>query len=876
MTGGLFDRWRAAPVAVPETLPAVGLQVWLDDQARVLRLAGPLRTLLALPARSEARVHDYVEQHSWLVLEGEPADWQGQPLDLDFRTVMGHALHTRGWLQRQASGWMLQLFDIGDLLREQRWDRQRPLLGEIGHALRECGSERLAQTTAEQLQSLAEHWQASSLRLMLRESGGWRHYAGSEGAWPWPDDPRLQGWLDALPAHTLIEVCDDPELLALCGGVSLFLVPYRLGLDAEAWILCAGARQVPPADMALALARTLAEPLLVRHRRQQMQRQAHHLDDLQRQLGAGWWEWPAHADLHLEPALARTFGLPCQASPAQWLARLHPADREAAQLALAQAREGAGLSLSIRLADSDPQGAPRWFHWAGHGQGGLLRGFLLDISALKVQEQQAGAARARLENLIASSPAVIYVQRYAEGALHSDFFSASLGPLLGWAADSEQARQPGLAVHPQDRPLWLERTRSLLREGQVRCRYRLRDHLGGYHWMHDEARLLRDDLGQPLEVVGLWLDVSEATEAAERMRQSEERYRVLVEDSPAMICRYRPDLTLLFGNRPLADYLGCAPEQLQGADLGQWFSDSQREAFVQRLQALTPEQPLGSAEICVQLPGREHAWWVWADRGLFDAEGRLLEVQAVGRDNTDVRRSQQQLLQGAKMATLGELATGLVHEINQPLNVMQMAVGNTLKRLQSGTADPAYLEEKLRRIEGQVVRAARLVEHMRVYGRRSAVERERFAAWAAVEGARALLEEGLRGKGVELCLERPEAQPQVLGHQDQVEQVLINLMVNARDALLEKGRQQPWIRVRQVVQGERLCLLVEDNAGGIDPRLHERIFEPFFTTKPAGVGTGLGLSVSHGIVSRMGGSLTVANAIEGACFQVVLPLHSTN
>lgn len=878
MSGGLFDRWFAAPVPAqaPEATPAVGLQLWLDDQARVLRLAGPLRSLLALPGQAGARVHDYLERHSWLVLEGHPADWQGQPLDLDFHTVMGHALHTRGWLQRHEQGWMLQLFDIGDLLREQRWDRQRPLLGEIGHALRECGAERLAQTVREQLRSLAEHWQAAALRLVLREPGGWRHFASSDDAWPWPDDRRLRDRLDQWPAQTLIEVRDDPDLLALCGGASLFLVPYRQGLEAEAWMLCAGAHQVPAVDMAMALVRSLTEPLLVRHRRQQLQHQAHHLDDLQQQLGAGWWEWPAHGDLQLDPALAAALGFDNRVGQAQWLARLHPADREPAQLALDQARDGQALSLGVRLLDRDPLAAPRWFHWVGQGRGGQLRGFLLDISALKAQEQQAGAARARLENLIARSPAVIYVQRYAEGALHSDFYSASLAPLLGWEADGELARQPGLAVHPDDRPLWLERTRSLLRDGLVRCRYRLRDHLGGYHWMLDEARLLRDDLGQPLEVVGLWLDVSEATEAAERMRQSEERYRVLVEDSPAMICRYRPDLTVLFGNRPLADYLGCTPEQLQGADLGQWLSADQREGFLQRLRALTPEQPVSSAEICLQLPGREHAWWVWADRGLFDGEGRLLEVQAVGRDNTEVRRSQQQLLQGAKMATLGELATGLLHEINQPLNVMRMAVVNALKRLENGAADPAYLEDKLRRIEAQVERAARLVEHMRVYGRRSTVERERFAAWGAVQGAHALLEEGLRGKGVALHLESPEAMPQVLGHQDQLEQVLINLMVNARDALLEQQVAQPWIRVRQALHGERLWLLVEDNAGGIDARLHERIFEPFFTTKPVGVGTGLGLSVSHGIVSQMGGELRVSNTPGGACFCIELPVHCTS
>ncbi|MGK9559325.1 hypothetical protein O6495_24170, partial [Salmonella enterica subsp. enterica] len=92
--------------------------------------------------------------------------------------------------------------------------------------------------------------------------------------------------------------------------------------------------------------------------------------------------------------------------------------------------------------------------------------------------------------------------------------------------------------------------------------------------------------------------------------------------------------------------------------LGEWLSTEQREAFVQRIQQLTPEFPVSTAEISLQLPGREHAWWVWSDRGVFDEHGTLVEVQAVGRDNTEVRRSQQQLTKSAKMATLGEMATG--------------------------------------------------------------------------------------------------------------------------------------------------------------------------------------------------------------------------
>lgn len=119
-------------------------------------------------------------------------------------------------------------------------------------------------------------------------------------------------------------------------------------------------------------------------------------------------------------------------------------------------------------------------------------------------------------------------------------------------------------------------------------------------------------------------------------------------------------------------------------------------------------------------------------------------------------------------------------------------------------------------------------------------------------------------------------QVQVRGYVDQLEQVLINLMVNARDALLSKREAnrdfQPWIAVSAESDEHVVRLWVEDNGGGIDQRLLERIFEPFFTTKPVGVGTGLGLSVSYGIVENMGGRLSVRNGDEGARFCIELPV----
>ncbi|MGH8438036.1 MAG: ATP-binding protein [Pseudomonas sp.] len=893
MSGGprLFGRWRGhSTVAVvepqqPASVPAVGLQLWLDDEARVQRMAGPLRSVLALPAHSQVRLQDYVQPYSLLVLEGEPMDWQAQPLDLDFKTAGGGTLHTRGWLLGQPGSWLLQLFDIGDLLQHRQQslgaERQRHLTSHLAAELRDCSIERLGQVAQEQLQWLVRHWRASAGRVLLQGEQGWQTYASSSDPLHWPSDEVMGQLLDRLVSGQMVSSITHPDLQALLPQIDSYLLPYAQGHRVQAWLVCVAPCEALVAADALSACAAYAEPLVSRLAAFDLQQQSERLDSLQLQLGAGWWQWRLNENsLQLDPGLAASLGMPTQLTISQWLSRVHPADREAAQLALGELqRDGCALHLNLRLLDHNLPANPRWFRLCGQvrgsGQQRRLQGFMLDISDIKQQQLQAGAAQARLENLIASSPAVIYIQRYAEGALQAEFFSASLHPMLGWEQSGEAPLQPGQWVHPEDQALWLARTRTLLHEGQVRSRYRLRDHQGGYHWVLDEARLLRDDLGLPVEVVGIWLDVTEATEAAERMRASEERYRVLVEDSPAMICRYTPELNLVFGNQPLADYLECSTAQLAGMNLGQWLSAAQREAFVERLAGLTVEQPVSTAEICLELPGREHAWWVWADRGLFDEQGRLLEIQAVGRDNTQVRRTQQQLLQSAKMATLGEMATGLAHEINQPLNVMRMAVVNALKRLENGDVQVDYLQDKLKRIDAQVLRASRVVDHMRVFGRRSAIEQQLFAPWQAVEGALSLLADGLRGKGVELRVDTPQQQGAVRGHQDQLEQVLINLLVNARDALLAQREQhrelQPWIALRMEVDERQVRLWVEDNGGGIEPRLLERIFEPFFTTKPVGVGTGLGLSVSYGIIEAMGGCLSVDNGADGARFCIELP-----
>lgn len=896
--GRLLGRNGALEIDTPAP-PSAGLHVHLDNQGRVLDLSGTLRPQLP-PLVNSPRLQELLSARSAVTVEGVPVDWQRHSLDLDFHGIAGQVLHTRGTLQPYDNGWLLHAVDIGDLLGGRQLAEQREqnhqLTSRVSEQLRVCSLSRLPEVFNEQLSSVAQRWRIPCVALALldQEDQGWMiysQYANHDAPLFWHTGQRLGTCLDSLNGTTPLSLQapygrgEHPRLHSIFGNADGFLVPYRDGQGIAAWLLCgAYSGQLHSNDRDwLNLAAALAAPLLSRLREHRHHQQLERQEALQGLLGTGWFELlPASGEIQLAPQLMRNLG-PQEAATRQaldtWLNLIHPADRQELHSRLRDLQTlGKPLLASVRL-NRDDSTTPTWYRVQGQvlGAGEQRRwvGFMLDISDIQNQQLQADAARARLDNLIASSPAVIYVQRYVNGALQPVFFSHSLLPLLGRTLAECTHDSLVQWVHPDDRDLYFQRTRQLLREGSVRSRYRVQDAHGDYHWLLDEAKLLRDDLGVPVEAVGLWLDVTEATLAAQQIKDSEERYRILVEDSPAMICRYRPNLTLTFGNTPLANYLECLPAQLRGMNLGEWLSTEQREAFVQRIHQLTPEFPVSTAEISLQLPGREHAWWVWSDRGVFDEHGTLVEVQAVGRDNTEVRRSQQQLTQSAKMATLGEMATGLAHEINQPLNVMRMAIVNVLKRLSNGDVQIDYLTEKLQRIDAQVQRAARVVDHMRVFGRRSEVEQQPFDPAQALEGTLSLLSEGLRGKGVEVRLTQADIPVQVKGYVDQLEQVLINLMVNARDALLSQREKnpelRPWIAVHTDHDSRHVRIWVEDNGGGIDPRLLERIFEPFFTTKPIGVGTGLGLSVSYGIVENMGGRLSVSNGEHGARFCVELP-----
>ncbi len=246
------------------------------------------------------------------------------------------------------------------------------------------------------------------------------------------------------------------------------------------------------------------------------------------------------------------------------------------------------------------------------------------------------------------------------------------------------------------------------------------------------------------------------------------------------------------------------------------------------------------------------------------------------RDITERKRAQAQLIQASKLATLGEMATAMAHELNQPLNVIRMAADSTIERVEEGAADAQYLGVKLGRISAQTERAALIIDHMQIFGRKAHEKPEALDPRQVVNDTLGLVGQQLRLRSIEVEVVLPERCRKVLGHAVQLEQVLLNLIANARDSI-EATKRKPGDprKISLIVEDKgrenTITLIVKDTGGGIPEATMSRIFEPFFTTKNVSQGTGLGLSVSYGIISDMGGTIDAANAQDGAVFTITLP-----
>jgi histidine kinase len=383
---------------------------------------------------------------------------------------------------------------------------------------------------------------------------------------------------------------------------------------------------------------------------------------------------------------------------------------------------------------------------------------------------------------------------------------------------------------------------------------------------------LTDKKGRITAVMEMATDITPVRLLENELRKSEEKYRLFFNNDPNPILVFdQQTLEIMdLNDRAAAEYR-YAKEDLIGRSF------------------LCLTDPADQARVRAFLEGGEslllRVHQMRADgQGFFvnvrASHGEHMGRQAVIATTADISatiETEHRLVQAAKMATLGEMSAGVAHELNQPLSVMATAGHFLEKQAQRGQSPTLeVMREVSRELLDQVERAKRIINHLREFGRKARVERSKVDLGEPIRGVFHLLGQQLRLHDVAVDCDIAADLPAIWGETNRLEQVFINLVLNARDAI-ETRRQagdkaEGRIVIRVWAQDGQVYVSVADNGQGIPEEDRGRIFEPFFTTKEVGKGTGLGLSISYGIVRDYNGSIEVVSQRgQGTTFLLSFP-----
>lgn len=520
----------------------------------------------------------------------------------------------------------------------------------------------------------------------------------------------------------------------------------------------------------------------------------------------------------------------------------------------------------------------------GVGIAGVAGIWFLQFRRQQLVHAVAGAARrevfSKLQLLVENiSDAVMLVEHRRGHGYSISYATPSCRQILGigQAGDIREllARLPARA----DRQAVLRSLRGMRREQRGAAEvFRLRRADGTDGWMECRGRAVREGAGAAgvfTYIVAL-RDISDRVVAAEALNDARARLERLVANTPGVL--YEARVAFRPGGR--IDTIGALVTRAgggveagaEGADVVSLLDMSltpkgrrQREALLR--QAALDGEASGEFEAWAAGGGavvmRDRITRVGAQEGVITLAGYLLDV-------TQEHVLIQNLVRSSTLITLGEIASGISHELNQPLAAINFSAHNGM-RLAATAGSQESVVKKFQQIIRLVKRAADVAEHIRKLSRGGG-QRQPFDVGAAIENALVIMESPLRLASVEVTREIAAALPRVLGTQVGIEQVIINLLSNAIDAFVTNGVEARRITIRCAMRDGAIEIAFSDNAGGIPEDMLNRVFTPFVTTKASGKGMGLGMALSLRTVQELGGTMTVTNCDGGASFRIRLPV----
>jgi PAS domain S-box-containing protein len=457
-----------------------------------------------------------------------------------------------------------------------------------------------------------------------------------------------------------------------------------------------------------------------------------------------------------------------------------------------------------------------------------------------------------------------------------DYTGITFDRAIGW--------QWSAAIHPDDLPSLREAWGKILasgRAGEAEARMRRSD--GAYRWFLFRAEPVKDATGTIQAWYGTNTDIEDRKLAEQKLRDSELNLRQMTETIPEMLWSANADGAIDYCNKRLLDYTGLPAEAIKGVNWTRLLHpDDVRDAGQAWLFCVKTGTPYRVEVRTIHAPDQEYRWCVTSAVPLLDERGGILKWHGTVVDmhdwkqaQEDLRNTQSALAHLTRVMAMGELTASIAHEVNQPLASIVTNGETGLRWLSRPTPNFEKVREFTERMVADARRASDIIERIRAIVSGQKVDLAQLSLKDIIEESIAFLKQDFLSKGISIILDLATALPHIVGDRTQLQQVIVNLVSNAMQAVANSGDRSILIRTT-LSDAETVYCAVEDSGPGLDPAALPRLFDSFFTTRKTGMG--MGLPISRSIIEAHGGQIRAENdsKLGGARFSFELPTNGAS
>ena len=410
---------------------------------------------------------------------------------------------------------------------------------------------------------------------------------------------------------------------------------------------------------------------------------------------------------------------------------------------------------------------------------------------------------------------------------------------------------------------------------------KIQTRFNGIRILHTKKIPIINSFGEAEFLLGISEDITVKKQVEDALKESERMYRTLLNASPEGIVILDMDEKIIEVSNITVEIFGAKNKnEFLGQDLFRFIPDNETEKLKDVLRKTLFEGLVQNVEFVLKTKTQVQFICELSTTLIQESDGRPKSYMAILRDISERKRIENQLIRTERLVSLGEMASAMAHEINQPLLSISLGIDNLLMKIQqSKSVDQTYFHNKSEKIFEDILRIGRIIDHVRAFSRdHDEFILSSFDINESINNAISMISEQFKHHGIGMSVKLdPNVHP-IIGNTYRFEQVILNLLTNAKDALDEKTKStnanfEKAITIRSYHDYKTNYVEIKDNGIGVSPQDIDRIMLPFYTTKEVGIGTGLGLSVSFGIIKELNGNIDIESKPNfGTLFRISLPI----